>query len=422
MRHSGWHPATRIGFRFAFVYFGLYILTTQMLTSLVRLPAWGFPPLCVLPPIAPVVTWVASHVFGVTDPLVITMNGSGDKTFDWVLVFCLLVMALVATAAWTILDRRREGYSALHGWFHLFVRFALGATMVVYGATKAIPLQMGAGPSLGRLVEPFGYFSPMGVLWSFMGASPAYQSFTGCAELLGGILLFLPWTTTLGALVCLADTVQVFTLNMTYDVPVKLMSFHLVLLSLFLLAPDAARLARVFLAARPPLLRGSRAERIVRVAQVGLCAYLIAISFYGLRRQWTLYGGGAPKSPLYGIWNVEQMSLDGKLLAPLLTDHDRWRRIVFDSPKRAAFHRMDDSIELYRTDIDLAGKTLVLIGGDTLDRTWTIALEQPAADRLALEGDMEGHHVRMQLLLEDRQKYPLVSRGFHWIQEYPFNR
>ena len=30
--------------------------------------------------------------------------------------------------------------------------------------------------------------------------------------------------------------IQVFMLNMTYDVPVKLLSFHLILLSLFLLS------------------------------------------------------------------------------------------------------------------------------------------------------------------------------------------
>ena len=42
----------------------------------------------------------------------------------------------------------------------------------------------------------------------------------------------------LGALVCLVDAVEIFALNMTYDVPVKLFSFHLVIMSLFLLAPE----------------------------------------------------------------------------------------------------------------------------------------------------------------------------------------
>ena len=44
---------------------------------------------------------------------------------------------------------------------------------------------------------------------------------------------------------------------------------------------------------------------------------------------WSGDGGpGSPKSPLYGIWNVEQLSVDGVLRSPLLNDYDRrWRRV-----------------------------------------------------------------------------------------------
>ena len=45
----------------------------------------------------------------------------------------------------------------------------------------------------------------------------------------------------LGALIALCDMTHVFMLNMTYDVPVKLFSFHLMLMALFLLAPDFQR-------------------------------------------------------------------------------------------------------------------------------------------------------------------------------------
>ncbi len=212
-------------------------------------------------------------MFGVTQPLVIA-SGSGDKIFDWVLAFCFLVFAAVGTVVWSLAARRRLSYVGFHKWFRLFLRFSLGATMVSYGAAKAIPLQM-PYPSLQRLLEPFGHFSPMGVLWYSIGASRPYEIFTGCAELLAGILLFIPATATLGALVALACTIQIFTLNMTYDVPVKLFSFHLILMSIFLLAPDARRLLNVFVLNRtagpstvPPLGRSQRAIRIGIIAQV----------------------------------------------------------------------------------------------------------------------------------------------------------
>jgi hypothetical protein len=424
----GWRLPTRLAFRFCFLYFGLYVVTTQMLGGLFVLPVGDVPELGRLPPVRPVVSWAATHVFRVTYPLVISGSGSGDKTFDWVHAFCLLVISAVATAIWSVLARRRGDHVRLHTWFHLFARFALGSTMVSYGAVKAIPLQMSA-PSLLRLLEPFGHFSPMGVLWASIGASRPYEMFSGVAELAGGILLFFPRTATLGALICLADTIQIFTLNMTYDVPVKLFSFHLILLSLFLLAPEARRLANVLVLNRtagpstqPPLGRSRRTMRIAVAAQIIFGLYLVGMNFNNARRSWTQYGGGAPKSALYGIWNVEVMSIDGHTRSPLVIDYDRWRRVVFDRPTAMAFQRMDDTFAQYGAAIDAAGKTVTVTKPS--DRSWTarFAFQQPAPDRLILDGEMDKHKVHMQLQLFDRNKFLLVSRGFHWVQEYPFNR
>lgn len=47
-------------------------------------------------------------------------------------------------------------------------------------------------------------------------------------------------------ILCLSVMANVFMLNMSYAVPLKILSSHLLLLSLFLIAPDARRLADVF--------------------------------------------------------------------------------------------------------------------------------------------------------------------------------
>src|SRR5208282_4243632 len=259
-------------------------------------------------------------------PLVYSGSGSGDKTFDWVLAFCLLVFAALATAIWSLLDRRRENYATLYKWFRLFIRFALASQLVGYGMAKVIPLQM-PFPFLTRLLEPFGNFSPMGVLWSSVGASPAYEIFAGSAEMLRGILLIIPWTTTLGALVCLADMTQVFMLNMTYDVPVKLFSFHLLLMALFLLAPELQRLSDFFFRNRTVapsmqrrLFKTRRANRIAFALQIVFGIWMVGTAAYGGWDDWHQYGGGRPTSALYGIWNVDELSIDGQLRSSLLTD------------------------------------------------------------------------------------------------------
>jgi uncharacterized membrane protein YphA (DoxX/SURF4 family) len=423
-----WSFTTRVAFRFCFVYFGLFCLTTQILGSLLSIPNVDIPDAATLSPMRQIIFWVAAHVFRAKLPLVYTGSGSGDKTFDWVLAFCLLVIAAVATGVWSFLDRKRENYTTLHKWFRLFIRFALAGQLIGYGVDKAIPLQM-PFPYLTRLIEPFHDFSPMGVLWSSIGASPAYESFAGCAELLGGVLLIFPRTTTLGALVSLADMTQVFMLNMTYDVPVKLLSFHLILLSLFLLAPEFQRLADFFFSNRtvrpstqPQLFIKPRANSIAFAAKIVLGVWLLGTAVYGGWTDWHTYGGGRSKSPLYGIWDVDELSIDGQLRSPLLIDYDRWRRAVFDHPDDMAFQRMDDSFAHYGASINASDKTMVLTKRS--DKGWkaNFTFQRTAVDGLILDGSMDSHKIHMRLQLVDRSKFMLVSRRFHWIQEYPFNR
>jgi hypothetical protein len=83
---------------------------------------------------------------------------------------------------------------------------------------------------------------------------------------------------------------------------------------------------------------------------------------------------------------------------------------------------MDDSFDRFWAAIDSASRKIDLTKGE--DKKWkaTITYERPAPERLVLEGEMDGHRYRMQLRLTDHTKRLLVSRGFHWVQEYPFNR
>jgi hypothetical protein len=356
-----WSLATRIAFRFCFLYFGLYIVLTQMLTSLLFATTndSGAFEVDMTPPAKAIVVWLGSHVFRIGQPFVTVETGSGDRIYDWVVLASILALAVLGTVIWSILDRKRQSYVRLDSWFRVFVRLSLAATMLTYGAAKILPLQM-PFPYLTRLLEPYGNFSPMGVLWSSIGASPAYEIFGGCAEMLGGILLIFPRLATLGALVCLADATQVFMLNMTYDVPVKLLSGHLILIALFLLAPEAKRLADFFFfnrAALPsspqPLFRSTRANRTALVVQILFGLWLVGANLYGSVSVYNVYGPGRPKSPLYGIWNVDDFTLDGQSRALLTTDSSRWRRLVFDFPQFVSIHDMDeDAGHYYHAKID----------------------------------------------------------------------
>jgi hypothetical protein len=73
---------------------------------------------------------------------------------------------------------------------------------------------------------------------------------------------------------------------------------------------------------------------------------------------------------------------------------------------------MDNSLISYQATIGSAkGSILLPLQG-------ALAFQRPAPGRLRLDGSMNGRKIHMELQLVDRDKFLLVSRGFHWIQEY----
>lgn len=366
--------------------------------------------------------WIASHLLGTTTQMSYPPN-SGETAFFWVQTFWILIVAAIGTVIWSALDRRRCNDDTLHKWFRVFIRLALAASMFEYGMTKIIPVQF-ARPTLNTLVTPVGNLSLSNLLWTSIGAAPAYEIFTGAAEMLGGILLLSSRTTTLGAMICLADMSQVFVLNMTYDIGLKQISFHLILLALFLLAPEFQRLATFFFfpdrgagpAAQPPLFKSVAWNRLAVVMQVFLGIYLIGIQAYANWTYWYAEGDKSPRSPLYGIWNVEELSIDGQVRAPFLADYDRrWRRVIFDSPDKVAFQRLDDSFSRYAASINIYSNTIALTRPNSRWRA-NFSYQRPSPDHLIMDGDMDGHKIHLQLELVDFDTFRLLNSGFRWIR------
>lgn len=421
----GWHLLTRVAFRFCVAYFGLFCLVFPQITFVLAgylgsvLPAraavWQMSTL------GPVTEWAGHVVFGV-DAALHEDSRSGDQTAMWVLMFIVLVVALTATVIWSVLDRRRAAYPRLHAWFLVFIRICLGGQMLYYGALKVIPVQMPA-PPLTSLLRPYGSLSPTWVLWLQIGSSYPYEIALGAVELAAGALLFVPRTATLGAILATVSMADVFLINMTYDVSVKILSFHLLLLALVLLAPQARRLADVLVlqrpsqpASQPALFTSPRANKVATTIQVGLGAWILAGSMLVSGLDWHHYGGGRPKPELYGIWTVTTFSLDGASLPPLTTERHRWQRLIIEDPERLTYQRMDG--EPVTVPATISAHTII-ISEPPLSATLTV--DRIGPDRLSLAGNLNGRPVAMVLKRFNLDRFRLRRNGFHWVQQYPDN-
>jgi uncharacterized membrane protein YphA (DoxX/SURF4 family) len=418
-----WSLLHRIALRFGVVYFLLFTLW---------IPVHFLP----IPPIPQlydkyralwhvVIVWVAQSLLHVqVDP----GSSSKDSAFNYVQLFCYLWLAAGITVVWSLLDRRRANYERLQRWFWLYLRLVLGITMIQYGAIKVFPAQFPA-PSLTTLLEPFGDSSPMHLLWTFMGASPLYTFFAGAAEVVGGVLLLIPRTTTLGALVSLGALGNVLMLNLSYDVPVKIGSSNLILMSVILLWPDLRRLVNFFFlnrrvepaADRSPF-RSPRLNRIAVALQVLFAVVLLGNDLYHSQREVRELTEARRTTPLYGIWSVEEFTLDGEARPPLLTDPLRWRRLIVEGKGMAGLQLMSGPLSYFDVKVDPAKKSFVLSKPN--DWMWRaeLAYENPQPDRLILRGQLDGHPITATLRRFDQSRFLLLNRGFHWINESSLNQ
>jgi hypothetical protein len=434
-----WSVPTLVAFRFGACYFGSFGLALAIGLIPVIFAGIGIdgPWTAVrgmLHVVRPPIEWIGNHLLGLH---VDSTQVGSDSAFQWTVLYCIIVLSAVATLVWTVLDWRRRRYDRLYTWVWTVLRLMLAAAMFYFGTAKLIPTQMPF--VLNRLVEPYGNFSPTGALWAQVGISPQYQMLLGAAEVLGGLLLLLPRTAAAGALVCAFDLTQVFILNMTYDIRLKSVSSQLLLLALFLLAPHARRLFTVLFSDRAipatvsaPLFTGRRANRVAVIVQV--CAGLLLLAAFG-GQGWQQFTRPTPN--LYGIWQVDGFSVEGYRRDPLLTDELRWRRVVFDrpflmsDPVMVTVQHMDDSFEVFGGTIDPA-KHFIDLGnrvelGSYEETPTSIRLTywwpDPGTDRIVIDGeDYAGHRIHAWFTRMDPGSFPLVERGFNWVQEQPYNR
>lgn len=406
-----WSLASRVIFRFLFAYCILYILFTfsgRMMQGPVQ--------------------WFAQTFLGLDGELSFEFTGSGDTSYHYYLWALNLVLALLTTLLWSLIDRKRAAYNDVFYWFCVTLRTYLFFFMLTYGMVKVFKTQF-PDHSLGRLMQPIGEMSPMGLAWTFLGHSVGYNLFMGFAEVLGGILILFRKTILLGALIIIGVMTHVAVLNFTYDIPVKIFSTHLVLLALILFLTDVKRFVNLFFRNRPTreltyYSPGGSKEyhRIMFFVQIGLAVLMLALfSFQGISRM-DYMKDRKLSNTFYGVWEAGFFVKNGDTLPPLTTDTERWRYLLLSSKSSAMVYTMDrtriqfdfvvdstkNEMGLHDTDLDSVAPNLIyrLLGKEVME----------------LKGIVRGDTLEMLLNRKPMSDFRLIDRPFRWVNEFPYNR
>jgi len=435
LSHPGevrWTLVERYGFRLAFCYFLFYALSSGNDSVLYLIPKAGakLASLLSLAWQRPAV-WLAQHYFHIPGIGANThATGSGDTAINWIGIGLMLVYALLAASLWSVFDRRVE-YRAVSEWLRFILRLTLVIAMANYGFSKLFPTQM-PPPSLAVLNEPVGNLSPMTLLWTFLGANPAYEITAGSAEVLAALLLFFRRTALAGAILTSFVMSNVLLFDLFFDVPVKIYAGHLVLFSIAIIVPDLSSLLDFFWRRKPASLASRwapaprrRASRIaIRIVEIAL-ALMVLTSIPGHYQSFASQLARARNPhPLTGQWHVESATApvgSQTVYRPVLTGNGLPMTDLFLEPNGRVTLR-DSSGELWRAGADIQTKSSTFALYREVDEPIFYNFSQPDPAHLILTpADAAGgtlHFTRIWL----PNRYPLLERGFHLVNEWPFER
>jgi hypothetical protein len=424
-----WNFPARLGFRILFCYLFLcWMGMAGVLRTFVGIFAFHGAPAGVLDPLwNRVVPWVAVHLLRIPRGAIIVTRG--DTLYEYVLAFCQILLPVGVALLWSLLDRRRMEYRAHLAWLRCAVSLMLASVLFTYGTDKVFPVQFGT-LSLDRLSSRVGDLDRFNLLWVFMAGSTPYTIFTGAAEILAGVLLLVPRCEVLGALLSIGVMTNVFVLNLAYNVPVKLISSHLLLFAVFLAACEAPRLVPAVLSnhaipsrSRVPLSRRGWINRSVAIAHPSIGFALLILFSVMMFRTYEASQASA-HSPLYGIWSVDEFRVsDGPLLTPMVatslhvhSGEDRWQQVIIDSQRHSAIRLGNGTLDGINVTVD-AGETSTTFT-DSDDRTWKceFRIERPGKDLLHLVGRINGIESSVLLHRIPLEILRLPRDSFHWVR------
>jgi hypothetical protein len=162
----------------------------------------------------------------------------------------------------------------------------------------------------------------------------------------------------------------------------------------------------------------------MKLALVGLFGWSIYSELAGQDNR------NAHRHELYGVWIVDSFSLDGVELVKT-SDAARWHRIAFN-PQGVWMVPMAGDKEGLSLKVNADNREIIVdLDDDILDKdrkkdkdgksdkeTWKY--NRPTPEKLEIDGVHRGKrfHVASHLAPDPL----LITRGFRWINEAPFNR
>lgn len=248
-----------------------------------------------------------------------------------------------------------------------------------------------------------------------MGASKSYNLFGGILEIIPGILLLFRRTQTLGALIAIAVLTNILLLNIGYDVLVKALTFHLILMSFFILSPDIKRILRFFflkentsLTTIPEQVSVFKYQWLWHSLKVIFIVFVVSKIIQheaGLRENFPKnYLGG-----LDGIYETKEFYRNNQKIPLIITDTTLWKLIAINRWGYVTVQFMNDSTFKYSSQGDTTTKTIELNAGNDSNFKSQLHFSIITPEEYLFEGIYLGDSVKVYSRKINLKNLPLLK-------------
>lgn len=423
-QEENWSQGKKISFRFFFSYFALFIFTNNNGAY----PYFYYISNLCNDFLYKIIPSIGENILGIDYKIVTGPNGSGDTTYDYIVIFTILILAIISTIIWSLLNRKATDYKKLYYWLTVAIRFYIGLMLVNYGVWKLIKLQF-AYPSMKVLTQTFGESSPMRLAWTFLGFSKGYNIFMGLAEVAAVFLLFRR-TLSFGLIITLATTANVMAVNYFYDIPVKITSTHLVLMTLFLFAYNFKELCNFFffkkmlkLSIIPKPNFSKVPKTIFLVLKIILVSYSIGYGFYSTKQYQNRMLKGENDSRIKGFYEVESFVVNKDTVeTKSKSGIKKWKYLLLKSKRFAMVKDYENKGKWYKLEVDSIKNEFILENyRDSLNFYDFKFIEKDSIFHLNGTYVSDSISIKMKKYKDFNTKFRLTNTGFNWINERPNN-
>lgn len=286
--------------------------------------------------------------------------------------------------------------------------YTLVFVLIIYGFNKVFKWQFyQAEPN--TLYTPLGMLSKDIVYWSSMGSSYTYTVFSGVIELVAATLLIFRKSRMLGTLASTAVFLNIFMINIGFDISVKALSGFLLIISSVLLIPYLPLLID---SSQKALMADQRDRELkYRYHKPGKLIILFLFLLEGL---YPYVASGnfnddmAERPPLHGAYEVDAHIIDGTDFISSAANDWTWKRVFVHRRHYLIVQHQDDSMEDYQMELNEAEMTLKAANGSVYHLNY-----DETEDGLIINGMVQNQEVEIMMTVLDWKSLPFLQNEFH---------